>query len=64
MQERKRYEKHNDKYIALTRVTCKCGHVVNFYTRIPYIECSYCHDIIFKDKKAEYNYRIKRKLGI
>lgn len=54
----------DSEYLAETRVICKCGHRVNFFTQVPYIECTHCHDIIFRDKKAEYNYRIKRRLGV
>lgn len=54
----------DDEFLAATRVVCKCGHTVNFISRVPYIECNHCHDIIFRDKKAEYNYRVKRRLGV
>lgn len=50
-------------FIAETRVVCKCGHSVNFFSHAPYIECSYCHDLIFRDKKAEYDYKIKRRFA-
>jgi len=50
--------------LAQTRVVCECGHTVNFFTNIPYVECTHCHRIIFRDSKAEYDFRIKRRFGI
>lgn len=33
----------SDKFLEESRVKCSsCGHVVNFYTNKPYIECSFC----------------------
>ena len=52
----------NDKFLEESRRTCKCGHVVNFVTNIPWIECTYCHDLIFRNKKAEFDYKVKRKV--
>lgn len=56
--------KVSDKFIEETRVVCKCGHSVNFFSKIPYLECTHCHNIIFRNKKAEYDYRIKRRMGV
>lgn len=55
------YGNVNSEYLNATRVVCKCGHVVNFISRTYYIECSHCHNLIFRNKKCEYNYRIKRR---
>lgn len=52
------------EFLDATRVVCVCGHVVNFISKREYFECSHCHKMIFKDKKAEYNYRLKRRLGV
>ena len=52
---------HDPKWIEETRVYCKCGHSVNFFNLIPYIECSFCHRLIFRNKKCEYDYMIKRR---
>lgn len=54
----------SDEFLNETRRECKCGHTVNFVSKIPYIICNHCGRLIFKDKKAEYDYRIKRKFGI
>ena len=53
---------YNDKWIDEKRRTCKkCGHTVNFYKKIPYIECGYCRNLIFFNEKAEYDFKIKRR---
>lgn len=54
----------SQEFLDATRVVCKCGHVVNFLSKREYIECTHCHNLIFKNKKAEYNYRLKRKMGV
>lgn len=62
--ERTKFKHHaypNNKFLELTRVTCPCGHVVNFMSRVPYIECAFCHNLIFRNKKCEYDYKIKRR---
>lgn len=58
------FGKFSDKFLEETRVVCKCGHSVNFFSNIPYIECTFCHNLIFRNKKAEYDYRLKRRIGV
>lgn len=53
----------DSEFLYLTKVICKCGHRVNFISKIPYIECSHCHNLIFRNKKAEYDFRIKRRFA-
>lgn len=50
-----------DKLINATRVYCKCGHSIHFFNCENYIECSFCHRLVFRNKKCEYDYRIKRR---
>ena len=52
----------SDRFLEESRVKCKCGHSVNFINKIPYVECSYCHNLIFRNKKCEFDYKIKRKV--
>lgn len=53
----------SDTFLKESRVKCSsCGHVVNFYLHHPYIECSFCGNLIFRNKKCEFDYRVKRKL--
>lgn len=71
MKGKKRNRKNGDNnigvfssnYLDATRVVCKCGHRVNFISKIPYIECTHCHNIIFRNRKAEYDYKIKRRFA-
>lgn len=53
----------NSKYWNATRKVCpKCGHVIGFYKpKLRYVECVYCGTIVFKDKKSEFDFRIKRR---
>lgn len=48
-----------------TRKTCPhCGHVLGFYKpKTQYVECSYCGNIVFRNKKAEFDFRIKRRFS-
>ena len=53
----------SDTFLEESRVKCSsCGHVVNFYSHHPYIECSFCHNLIFRNKKCEFDFKVKRKL--
>lgn len=51
----------DSEFLAKTRKKCKCGHTVNFISNIPYIECTHCHNLIFRNNKCEYDFRIKRR---
>ena len=53
----------DSKWIEATRVKCKnCGHTLSFYTRIPYLECANCGTIVFRNKKCEFDFRVKRRV--
>lgn len=58
----KHYNYPDDKFLEATRVICSCGHVVNFVSRIPYIICTHCGNIIFRNKKCEFDFKVKRKV--
>lgn len=62
--KRRKIGEYDSEFLAKTRVICKCGHRVNFLSQAPYIECNHCGNIIFRNKKTEYDYRIKRRLGV
>lgn len=62
--KRRKIGGYDSEYLAQSRVVCDCGHMVNFFTNIPYVECTHCHNIIFRDKKAEYDFKVKRRLGV
>lgn len=52
---------YDPKWLEQTKVKCKCGHSVHFFDLIPYIECLVCGRLIFRNKKCEYDYMIKRR---
>lgn len=52
---------HDEEYIRIVSRTCKCGHVINLYDRSGYAICRWCGNIVFLTKKAEYDYKIKRR---
>lgn len=41
---------------------CKCGHTVYIANKSGRAECRNCHNLVFKDKKTEFEYRMKREL--
>lgn len=54
----------DSKWIHETRRLCnKCGHSMNFYTTIPYLECTHCRNLVFRDKKCEFDYKVRRRLS-
>lgn len=53
-------EKFN-RELTKYKIKCKCGHSV-LVVKDKNI-CSWCGRFIFKDKKAEFKYRVGRKLG-
>lgn len=44
------------------RVKCKCGHTNYIANKNGRCICSHCHNWVFKDKKTEFEYRMKEKL--
>lgn len=58
-----RYDyKTRSEYETITSKKCKCGHVINFDYNDNNV-CRYCGTIHFLNKKAEYKYYLKRRLG-
>lgn len=45
--------------ILKTSYKCKCGHTVVITNKNGRALCSYCHNYVFKDKKTEFEYRMK-----
>lgn len=50
------------EYDSLTSKKCQCGHVITFKD-YEYSICKYCGNLHFISKKAEFDYRIRRKYG-
>ncbi len=64
MKKKKKRAWDKDDFFDLTKVKCKCGHVISFFTSAKYVECSHCGNLVFRNQKEEYNYRVKRRLGV
>ena len=54
--ERKYEEKQKYAY------KCKCGHTVFIINKRDYVLCSHCKNLVFKNKKIEFEYRMKEKI--
>lgn len=50
------------EYEHMTSRKCRCGHIITFKD-YGYSICKYCGEIHFITKKAEFDYRIRRKYG-
>lgn len=48
--------------IQKTSYKCKCGHTVVITNKSGMAICSFCQNAVFKDKKTEFDYRIKENL--
>ena len=49
--------------LAKLRHYCKhCGHSLYIANKRDIVECSYCHNLVFKNDKAEFMYRMKENL--
>ena len=44
------------------RHICKCGHTVYIANKDGRAECNYCHRLVFKDAKTEFEYRMRQNL--
>ena len=45
------------------RIICKCGHSVLKPIKTDKIICTWCGEYVFKDKEAEFKYRLQSKLA-
>lgn len=52
MEERQKYKK-----------ICVCGHRTSIRPKCKYILCSWCHRIIFQNKREEFKYRLKESIN-
>jgi hypothetical protein len=55
--------KTRKEYDSITSKKCKCGHIISFATWKHNNVCNWCGRINFPNKKAEYDYYIKRRYG-
>lgn len=45
--------------IQKTSYKCKCGHTIVITGNNTKKLCNYCNEFVFKDKKSEFEYRLK-----
>ena len=50
-------------FTKIYRRKCKCGMNVYVYPKSKYRFCKNCGNIVFLDKKAEFDFKIKRRYG-
>ena len=58
LEEIKRKYEDKQKYAY----KCKCGHTVFIVNKSNMCLCSHCKNLVFKDKKTEFEYRMREKL--
>lgn len=54
--------KKYDIALEEVKVKCKCGHKVIIPKWVDRNLCSWCKHYVFRDKKVEFEYRVKEKL--
>ena len=61
-----RYKENPQKYAEImtnNRIKCKCGHSVDIPAKMGKVICNWCNNYVFKDKKTEFEYRMKERLN-
>ena len=48
-----------DNEMVKDRVKCKCGHTINMRPDVDKCICTWCHNYAFRDKKSEFEFRLK-----
>lgn len=51
----------SDAY-AKARIYCKCGHSIVISNKRKYKICSWCGRLVFKNKRAEFDYRLAQAI--
>lgn len=57
----KEYKRMTEEYDKV-KYKCRCGHRSVIPESIDKTVCSWCGNYVFKDKKSEFEYRMKEKL--
>lgn len=57
----KEYKRMTEEYDKV-KYKCKCGHRVIISSKRDKSICSWCGSYVFKDKKREFEYRLKEKI--
>ena len=55
--EREKFYEERNKF----KRYCKCGHYAYIVNKEGRAECSWCHNLIFIDKKHEFEYRLNEQ---
>lgn len=57
----KEYKRQTEE-LDKVKYRCSCGHRVVIPDKANKQLCSWCHKYVFKDKKDEFEYRLKEKM--
>lgn len=61
-----RYREDPEKFsyiMTINRTMCKCGHTNNIPAKMDKVVCSWCGNYVFRDKKAEFEFRMKERMN-
>jgi len=45
------------------RFKCSCGHSLNIPAKFDKALCTWCGNLVFRDKKAEFEFRMKERIN-
>lgn len=60
------YRENPKKYAEMLskgRKKCNCGHTIMFPSCVDWVLCGWCGNYVFKDKKTEFQYRMKERMN-
>lgn len=57
----KEYKRMTEEYDKV-KYECRCGHRVIISSKRDKCICNWCGSYVFKDKKREFEYRLKEKI--
>ena len=55
-------KKKQEKIYSENRFYCKCGHSISIFSKTKKVLCTHCGKWVFREKKDEFNYRLKEKM--
>ena len=61
-----KYREQPEKFahvMAVNRIKCKCGHVLELPHKVDKSICTWCGNYVFKNKKIEFEYRMKERFN-
>ena len=50
-------------YMNKQKIKCACGHSILIPPHLDKIICDWCNHYVFRNKKAEFEYRLKESLN-